>query len=81
MIYILVPVVVGCAIFFYRAAEIEKRSGILWTASSIALSMGGLFLFGLGILGVLLLQAGLFGAMWGLNIWKDRKSLGVPPEL
>ena len=73
MLYLIVPFMVGCAVFFHRAAESDKRSGVLWTGLSVLLSTSSLFL--LGWIWVVLSQLGLLAAMWGLNLWREREDL------
>jgi len=59
MPYLLIVVIVVCAVFFHRAAEIENESGLLWSGLSVLISALVLFLFHAGWLGILLGQAGL----------------------
>jgi len=57
----------ACAVFFYKAAEIEKMSPLLWCASSILLWLCAAFGLGWGIVGCLLVQGGLFA---GITCWR-----------
>ena len=62
------PLVIGvaCAVLFYRAAEYERMSPLLWVVASLGLTMAVSFLSGSVIL-VLLAQLGLFAVMWWHN--------------
>ena len=64
--------IVACAVFYYRVAEIENRSGILWASLSIALSLAAGMVLGLGGGGMLLIQLVPFLLMLGLNMMSDR---------
>jgi hypothetical protein len=46
--------------FFYRAAEFENESRLLWCGLSIVISLATLFYFHWGWLGIVLGQVGLF---------------------
>jgi hypothetical protein len=60
------------AAFFYRAAEFENESGVIWCGLSIVISLAILFYFHWGWLGVVLGQVGLFA---GITIFRmTRKS-------
>ena len=48
------------AVFFYRAAEFENESRLLWCGLSIVISLATLFYLHWGWLGALLGQFGLF---------------------
>lgn len=59
------------AILFYRIAAMERRSALIWSLASIALSMLAIFVVHIH---VLIAQAALFCFMWFLNYRKpDRK--------
>ncbi len=60
MPYLLIVVIVVCAVFYHRVAELENKSGLLWSSLSVLVSALVLFLFHAGWLGVLLGQIGLF---------------------
>jgi len=60
MPYFAILLIVAFAIFFYRAAEFENESGLLWSGLSILISVATLFFLRWGWLGTLLGQAGLF---------------------
>jgi Flp pilus assembly protein protease CpaA len=67
MPYLLVLVIVVCAVFFHRAAEFENASGLLWSGLSVLVSALTLFLFHAGWLGILLGQIGL---LIGIGVFK-----------
>ena len=48
------------AAFFYRAAELENASSLLWCGLSLAISVAVLYFLRLGWLGIILGQAALF---------------------
>ncbi|MGA9453499.1 MAG: hypothetical protein WBW41_19405 [Verrucomicrobiia bacterium] len=48
------------AAFYYRAAEFENESRLLWCGLSLVLSLATLFYFHWGLLGAVLGQVGLF---------------------
>lgn len=48
------------AAFFYRAAEFENESRLLWCGLSLVISLATLFYFHWGWLGTVLGQVGLF---------------------
>ena len=60
MPYLSIVLCVASAVFFYRAAEFENESGLLWSAISLAISVATLFWLQWGWLGTLLAQGGLF---------------------
>jgi hypothetical protein len=60
MPYFTILLVVVFAVFFYRAAEFENESGLLWSGLSVLVSVVALFFFHWSWLGCLLGQAGLF---------------------
>jgi hypothetical protein len=60
MPYLPILMIVMFAVFFYRAAEMENESGLLWCGLSLVVSLATLFLFHCGWLGIVLGQAGLF---------------------
>jgi hypothetical protein len=55
------------AAFFYRAAEFENESRLLWCGLSLVISLATLFYFHWGLLGVVLGQVGLFA---GITIFR-----------
>ena len=60
------------AAFFYRAAEVENASRLLWCGLSIAISAAVLFFLHWGWLGIVLGQVGLFA---GITVFRmTRKS-------
>lgn len=66
---------IAFAVFFYRVAEIEKRSGILWAILSVGLFIAGEFLGGL--IGIFLFQGFLFVLMFALNAMTSKKSAKI----
>ena len=72
MPYLAILLIAVFAAFFYRAAEFENESSLLWCCLSIVISLVALFCFHWGWLGVLLGQIGLFA---GITIFRiARKS-------
>ena len=66
--------VVCCAVFYYRVGEQEYGSGWALALASAALWLIGSFGLGLGWLGNLLVQVGLFFALTFWNMQRrDRK--------
>ena len=49
-----------CGAFFYRAAEFENESRLLWCGLSIVISLATLFFLHWGWLGIVFGQVGLF---------------------
>jgi hypothetical protein len=49
-----------CAVFYYRAAEYEGSSGVLWCSLSVLVSVLTWRVLHLGLLGTLLGQVALF---------------------
>ena len=60
MPYFAILLIAVCAAFFYRAAEFENKSRLLWCGLSIVISLATLFYLGWGWLGTVLGQVGLF---------------------
>jgi hypothetical protein len=60
MPYFTILLIVVFAVFFYRAAEFEDESGLLWSGLFILIFVTTLFFFHWGLLGNLLGQVGLF---------------------
>ncbi|MEX2179288.1 MAG: hypothetical protein WD801_11290 [Gemmatimonadaceae bacterium] len=54
------------AIAFFRAAQYERMSPLLWTVASLGLTLVASFLVS-GVLMVILAQIGLFAVMWWYN--------------
>jgi hypothetical protein len=54
MPYLLILMIVACAIFFHRAAEFENESSLVWTGLSVVISVVTLFFLHWGWLGCLL---------------------------
>jgi len=53
--------------FFYRAAEFENESSLLWCGLSVAISIVTMFFLHWGWLGIMLGQVGLFA---GITIFR-----------
>ena len=60
MPYFTILLIALCGAFFYRAAEIENASGLLWCSLSVLISVACMFFLHWGLLGVVLGQVGLF---------------------
>ena len=54
--------------FFYKAAEVENESTLLWAGASLGLWAISIFALGWGLLGGFLLQVGLFIALTVRNM-------------
>jgi len=63
MPYFSILVVACFGAFFYRAAEFENESGLLWCGLSLLISIAAMFFLHWGLLGVVLGQVGLFAAI------------------
>jgi hypothetical protein len=57
------------SILYYRVAEAENRSGIVWGGFS-ALAYGLAFFLNTGLIGMLLGQALVYIVMWGINCFR-----------
>lgn len=72
MPYLSILIVAGFAAFFYRAAEFENESGLLWCGASLLISIAAMFFLHWGLPGIVLGQVGLFA---GITIYRiTRKS-------
>ncbi len=71
MPYLLILVIVVCAVFFHRAAEFENESGLLWSGLSVLVSALVVFLFHAGWFGILLGQIGLFIGIGVFRMFRD----------
>ncbi|MGA2800865.1 MAG: hypothetical protein ABSE97_00610 [Verrucomicrobiota bacterium] len=60
MPYFAILLIVVFAVFFYRAAEFEDESSLIWCGLSILISVATLFFLHWGWLGTILGQVGLF---------------------
>jgi hypothetical protein len=67
-----IVVLLGCAILFYKAADMEDQSTVIWSGLSVGLYLLTLCLLGWGLLGNLLAQAGLMIAIVGVRMVRDR---------
>jgi hypothetical protein len=65
--------VVGCAVLFYRVADMEDESTIIWPGLSIGIYLVTLCVLGWGLLGNLLGQAGLMAVMVAVRMVRDRR--------
>ena len=70
MPYTTLLLIICCAVFYYRVGEQEYGSGGLLALVSVVLWAIGILALGLGWLGNLLLQVGLFFA---LTLWNMRR--------
>jgi hypothetical protein len=68
MPYLLILMIVACAIFFHRAAEFENESSLVWTGLSVVVSVVTLFFLHWGWPGCLLGQIGLFAGITVLRM-------------
>jgi hypothetical protein len=63
---------VVCATVYYKAAELEDASGIVWAGLSIGTFMLTWRLLGWSYLGNFIGQAVLFGGITLWRVWQDR---------
>ncbi len=70
MPYWSILIVIGCVSLYYKVGEEEHGSGILLALISLVLWVAGSFALGLGWLGNLLVQVGLFLALTCWNMWR-----------
>jgi uncharacterized membrane protein YfcA len=73
MSYTAILLIVCCAVFYYRVGEMEYASGWLLVLVSVALWLVGGYALGLGWLGNLLLQVGLFFALTFWNMSRGQR--------
>ena len=52
--------IIASAIFFYRGAKVDGSSTVLWVVLSVVISLLLFTLFRVGVMGIILGQAGLF---------------------
>lgn len=62
---------VSCAVLFYRTADAERLSPLLWGSASLALTLA---VADRGVLRILVAQAGLFLVMWWYNAYRRRST-------
>lgn len=62
----------ACAVFYYRLGAHEHSSGALLSGVSVLLWIVSGYFLGLGVLGCILVQAGLFIVLWLVNIFRDK---------
>lgn len=67
-------IMIGCVIFFYKAAESDFDGSFLPPGISALLWLGGTHVLHLGLLGCLVLQALLFGALTGWNMLREERT-------
>lgn len=72
-ILLTLPLIICCAVFYYRVGEQEYGTGGLLALVSVALWMIGHFALGFGWLVNLLIQVGLFFA---LTFWNMSRRAG-----
>lgn len=53
-------VIVAFAVFFYRAAKVDRASPVIWASLSIAVSLAAMFWLHWSLLGIILAQGLLF---------------------
>jgi hypothetical protein len=63
----------ACAVFYYRLGAQEYSSGIWPAAVSVGLWLGARYFLGFGMLGCILVQVGLFGALWLWNVVRQQR--------
>ena len=63
--------IIASAIFFYRAAKYDGSSAVLWVVLSVVISLLLLTLLRLGMVGIILGQAGLFLGITFFRIIRD----------
>ena len=56
-----------CGTLFYRIAEADERSGLLWATLSVAVGAAAHSWLGWGSVGFVVTQMALFAAMFGAN--------------
>ena len=70
MPYLSILMIAVFAAFYYRAAEFENASGLLWCGLSLVISIATMFFFHWGWLGILLGQVGLFAVITTLRMMR-----------
>ena len=65
-------VMLACAIIYYKIGEVEFQSGFLPAGLSVLLWLAPAYFLHWGMLGCLLVQAGLFAALTAYNIIRKR---------
>ena len=64
---------IACAVLYYKIADAEDESGILWAGMSIGVYMLTWRLLHSGYVGNLLGQALLFGGITLWRVWRDER--------
>jgi uncharacterized membrane protein YfcA len=72
MDYAALAVLICGATFYARAAEMEKKSGVIWCCCSIIASLLAMFVFKGGWLSVLFSQLVLFAAITVYRVTTER---------
>ena len=67
MPYFPILIISLCAVFYYRAAQFENQSPVIWPGLSLLISGLTWFVFKWGILGSVVAQVGLFA---GITVWR-----------
>jgi hypothetical protein len=63
MPYLTILIIAAFGAFFYRAAEFENESTLIWCGLSVTISAVAFFWLGCGWLGISIGQAGLFAGI------------------
>jgi hypothetical protein len=63
MPYLTILIIAAFGAFFYRAAEFENESTLIWCGLSMTISAVAFFWLGCGWLGISIGQAGLFAGI------------------
>jgi hypothetical protein len=71
-VYLMFAMGLACAVFYWRAAWMEKSSPIVWAGLSVAIWAGTWIGLSWGLLGCVLAQVGLFS---GITLWRTLKFL------
>jgi hypothetical protein len=66
-------VLLGCALAYYRAADVEKESTVLWSGASAIVYLATWCFLGWGLLGNLAGQAGLLGVIVAARAMRDHR--------
>ena len=66
-------VLIACAVFYYKAADMENESTVIWSSLSAGLYLVTLCVLGWGLMGNLLAQGGLMAAIVAVRMFRDGK--------
>ncbi len=72
MPYLPIVIMLGFAIFYYRAAEFENEPELVWSGLSVLISATTIFYFHWGFFGALLGQIGLLAGIVFFRMWRER---------